>query len=152
MYKRQPQTHARCLALGEAFYDIMGLKEGDVFFNDRSLGWVGGAPFTYTRKGITRVLLDVSTIAPADPLALAWQAMKEERCTVSLLVPLHIDMSLARPQLWQDNKPRLRVVGTGECLTSTLDCGHDYNDVNSSSEFAERSKSATRGALQYSTI
>ena len=146
--KLVPQTHARCLALGEAFCDIMGLKEGDVIFNDRSLGWVGGAPFTYTRKGITRVLLDVSTVAPADPLALAWQAMKEERCTASLLVPLHIDMSLARPQLWQDNKPRLRVLGTGECLTSTLNCCHHYNDVNSSSsEFAESSKSATRGTL-----
>ena len=73
------------------------------------------------KKGISRVLIDLSTTAPADPVALMWQTMREEHCTVGLLVPMHIDMSLARPELWQNINPRLRVMATGEWARFTLD-------------------------------
>ena len=109
------------LAIGESFFDIIGLREGDVFFNDRSLGWLGGAPVTYVKKGISRVLIDLSTAAPADPVALMWQAMREERCTVGLFISMQIDMSLTRPELWQNVNPRLRVVVTGELARFILD-------------------------------
>ena len=120
-FKLVPKTHAMFLALGESFFDILGLREGDVFFNDRSLGWVGGGPVTYLKKGISRVLIDLSTAAPADPVALMWQAMREERCTVGLFISMQIDMSLTRPELWQNVNPRLRVVVTGELARFILD-------------------------------
>ena len=111
--KLVPRTHAAYLDIGQFIYRC-GARDGDVFLNDRMLGWVGGAP--YPLFGLTRVLTDLST-PPADPLALAWQSVKEEGVSVCGLVPFQIDALLARPELWDvadDGVMPLRVLFTGE--------------------------------------
>ena len=111
--KLVPRTHAMFMDLGQLFYRL-GVRDGDVFFNDRSLGWIGGAP--YPIFGLTRVLTDLST-PPQDPLALAWQCVKEEGAIMGVFVPFHIDMLLARLELWEggnDGKTPLRVIATGK--------------------------------------
>nr|KAG5711838.1 hypothetical protein BaRGS_026279 [Batillaria attramentaria] len=106
------RSHASFLALGDPIVHMTDLQSTDIFFNDRSLGWLGGAPLLYLRLGSTRVLVDASSTSK-DPLGLAWQVIKSEACTGMLLVPLHIDMTIARPDLWKDltTKPRFAVTG-----------------------------------------
>ncbi|KAK7104212.1 3-[(3aS,4S,7aS)-7a-methyl-1,5-dioxo-octahydro-1H-inden-4-yl]propanoyl:CoA ligase-like [Littorina saxatilis] len=110
--KLVPRTHRQFLILGGTFYDVMEARDKDLIFNDRSFGWLGGSCFTYLAKGTTRVLIDM-TVPPPDALAFAWECVFAEQCAVLIMVPPHISMSLAKPDLWKDKKPRVRSITTG---------------------------------------
>ncbi|KAK7482361.1 hypothetical protein BaRGS_00026380, partial [Batillaria attramentaria] len=77
-----------------------------------SLGRISGAPTIYVKKGVTRVLLDES-LALTDNLHLMWHSIKSERCTTGLTIPLLLDTTLGRPELWEDLTSRLRVLVIG---------------------------------------
>nr|KAG5696036.1 hypothetical protein BaRGS_017148 [Batillaria attramentaria] len=107
--KMVPRSHASFLAVGESFYCLSALRPDDVHYNDRSLGRISGAPTIYVKKGVTRVLLDES-LALTDNLHLMWHSIKSERCTTGLTIPLLLDTTLGRPELWEDLTSRLRVL------------------------------------------
>ena len=52
--KLVPRSHDGVLTSGETFYNFVHPEPGDIYYNDRSLGWAGGFPGIYLTHGITR--------------------------------------------------------------------------------------------------
>lgn len=52
--KLVPRTHESVLTFGNYFNDFVDAQPGDIYYNDRSLGWAGGFPGIFLTHGTTR--------------------------------------------------------------------------------------------------
>ena len=52
--KLVPRTHEAVLTFGNYFYEFVDPRPGDIYYNDRSLGWAGGFPGVFLTHGTTR--------------------------------------------------------------------------------------------------
>nr|KAG5711846.1 hypothetical protein BaRGS_026287 [Batillaria attramentaria] len=111
--KLVPRTHDGVLSFGHAFYTFMCLKPGDLYYNDRSLGWGGGFPGSFLTHGTTRVLQDLSKGLPDSHIAFTWDVLRRERVTVAFLVPSQLlQLTDHCEQTQQDDPWKLRVIGS----------------------------------------
>nr|KAG5711840.1 hypothetical protein BaRGS_026281 [Batillaria attramentaria] len=107
------------LAGGVAMNGQVFLADGADFINCK-MGENGKKPFLEELQKEQELF--VADVKPTDPAFIfttsgstgfSTLVIKSEACTGMLLVPLHIDMTLARPELWKDltTKPRIAVTG-----------------------------------------
>nr|KAG5711843.1 hypothetical protein BaRGS_026284 [Batillaria attramentaria] len=112
--KLVPRTHDGVLSFGHAFYTYMGLHPGDLYYNDRSLGWSGGFPGSFLTHGTTRVLPDLSKGVPDNAVAFTWDVLSRERITVAFLVPAQLLQIMDYcDELKQDDMWKLHIIGVG---------------------------------------
>nr|KAG5711844.1 hypothetical protein BaRGS_026285 [Batillaria attramentaria] len=89
--KLVPLSHHKVLLFSNTYYNLVDLRPGEMFYNDRPLGWAGGFMNCYLTHGATRVMVDFSRETVDDQFAFVWDVLRRERCKVAFFVPYYIE-------------------------------------------------------------
>ena len=83
-FKVVPLTSQTVLKNGQEIGKAAGIGKGSVFFNDKPMGWLGGAPFVTFATGCTRITVDNSVPRGEEYPKFVSQVFRREKCTEML--------------------------------------------------------------------